>query len=262
MLRIGDIGSIYGAVCAECDSVPGRQSKPHPASQDLYTIGTCRRDRGGRMERRRMQASRTFPRSRGRVPVRRRGDGAGVTRPRYRDKSRIAVHRTRLAMVECVAKGLCRLEGRHPGGGDGDRLAGARTAPLASCAGPCCELPESGDGDGLALGKRAAMVEVRAPSAAATSAVESDERAATRAHSSDRVMGALRARVHSRCSAMWRKLSSGFAERSRQERSEPDWKAVEDTVRGGQCTCGSVARRRAAGRPWGTSGSRRKRLAV
>ena len=36
----------------------------------------------------------------------------------------------------------------------GEGLACARTAPLASRAGPCHELPESGDGEGLALGKR------------------------------------------------------------------------------------------------------------
>ena len=71
-----------------------------------------------------------------------------------------------------------------------------------------------------------AMVEVRAPSAAATSAFEGDERAATRAHNTDGVMGTLRARVRSRCSAMWWKLSSVLAERSRHERREPDWTGV------------------------------------
>ena len=50
---------------------------------------------------------------------------------------------------------------------------------------------------------------------------------------------------------MWRKLSRGFAERSRHERREPDWKAVEDTVRGVQGTCGSGARQRAVGWPPG-----------
>ena len=50
---------------------------------------------------------------------------------------------------------------------------------------------------------------------------------------------------------MWLTLSSGFAERSRDKRREPGWKAVEDTVRGARCTCGVAARRRAAGCPWG-----------
>ena len=64
----------------------------------MYTIGTWWREQRGRMERRRMQTSGTFPRSSGRVSARRRGEGAGVLRPRYRDKSRMAVHRTRLAI--------------------------------------------------------------------------------------------------------------------------------------------------------------------
>ena len=96
-----------------------------------------------------------------------------------------------------------------------------------------------------------AMVEVRVPSAAAPSAFDSDERAATRAHSSDWVMGALRTRVRTRCSGMRRKLSSGFAERSRDERRQPDWKSVEDAVRFAQCTCEIAARRCATGWAWG-----------
>ena len=56
--------------------------------------------------------------------------------------------------IERVARGLCSLEGRHPGGGDGNGPASAGIAPRANRAGHCSELSEAGDGDGLALGKR------------------------------------------------------------------------------------------------------------
>ena len=66
------------------------------AGQDMCTIGTCRRERGGRVEMGRMQAAGAF-----RVPAVSCWHSAVVKalpRPRYRDKWRMAVHGTRLAM--------------------------------------------------------------------------------------------------------------------------------------------------------------------
>ncbi len=78
----------------------------------------------------------------------------------------------------------------------------------------------------------------------ATSAIDSGKRATMRSHRSDRFMGAFHLHVRVLCSAMHAKLSSSFAELAQRERGEADWKAVEDTVRGAQCTCGVAARRR------------------
>ena len=67
-------------LCPECDSVKRRRPKPQPASLALRTIATCRRGQGVR------------------GTAQRSGEGAAVSCPRYRDRSRFAVHRTRLAM--------------------------------------------------------------------------------------------------------------------------------------------------------------------
>ena len=91
-----------------------------------------------------------------------------------------------------------------------------------------------------------AMVEVRAPSAAATSAFESDERAATRAHSSDRVMGPLHTSARrdvQRSAGGCRAASPRRSQRHERRENRSVGKPVENAVLGAQWTRQSAGRR-------------------
>src|SRR5262249_55672726 len=70
--------------------------------------------------------------------------GRAPARPRRRPA------RASSRLLDGLLEARAGREARHPAGGDGHRLAGARIAPLASAALGDVELPESGEVDVLA----------------------------------------------------------------------------------------------------------------
>lgn len=150
--------------------------------------------------------------------------------------------------VERFAKDPCCLEGRHSSGGDGDGLAAAGIAGLASCAVPCGELPEAGDGDGLALGKR--VCNGGGQSAERFGDIGLRERRAGR--NAGAQLGSGHGCSPNRCSVSMFNEAPEVVERlglsaPYTSGENGDSEAAEKTVRGAQCTYGSATRGRVAG---------------